>query len=97
MRYINPQHRGTRLQRGRGVTSFLGSMFNKFLKPMFHGGVNLGKAALKNPDIQAGLKDVQSSAIKAGVRKIDEVLNPKATQPTRPVVKRKKKYQNSSY
>jgi len=101
MRYINPQHRGLRLQRGRGLGSIFGNIY-KFLKPLVHKGVNLGKTALKNPDIQAGLKDVQSSAIKAGVRKIDEVLNPKSQQvvkkPTRkrknviekPLIKKKK-------
>lgn len=87
MRYINPQHRGHRLQRGRGLASFAGSIY-KVLKPLFKSGINFGKTALKNPDIQAGLKDVQSSAIKAGVRKIDQVLNPKPVK--QGVVKKRK-------
>ena len=75
MRYSNPQHRGLRLQRGRGLGSIFGSLF-KWLSPIVAKGVSAGKSALKNPHVRAGLKDVQKSAIKAGVRKIDKVLNP---------------------
>ena len=46
---------------------------------------------LKNQHIQAGLKDVQKSAIKAGVRKIDQVLNPMEEEEERVVVRKKKK------
>ena len=59
----------------KGLGSIFGSLF-KWLSPIVAKGVSVGKSALKNPHIRAGLKDVQKSAIKAGVRKIDQVLNP---------------------